>query len=281
MTQPDHVGGAGARLQLDPVPGVALRGDLPVNLDGERAAGGQDLQCQAVVDREHQAAVVGRVRRGRGDQQALDRWADDGAASGEAVGGRTGRGGDHDGVGGVADERVPGGAHRDEGGRVPRVADDGDVVEGGDDLVTEHGVHREPRLDGEPVLVDGGQRVGQVGHVHLGQETQLAEVHAEYRGGLPVRQPHGAQHRAVSAEADQQVGTLAKLHRGHRHGGAVQPADFRFDAQNLGLVTRCPAQNGLHRFGGITLRVQHQADDVHQAPLSCDMGPSYSGSRRS
>ncbi len=75
--QPDDVGGAGARPKFHPVPRFHVSGDLPVDLHGEPPAAGQDVQRQAVLDREHQAAVVGRMRCGRGDQQRLDRRADD------------------------------------------------------------------------------------------------------------------------------------------------------------------------------------------------------------
>jgi len=58
------------------------------------------------------------------------------------------------------------------------------------------------------------------GHVDLGQESELAEVHPEDRGPLPVGKPHGTQHRAVSAQAHQQVRPLSKFGGGHRLGGA-------------------------------------------------------------
>ncbi len=59
------MGGAAPRRQVDPIAAADMRGELSVDFHGEPAAGGADVQREAVVDREHQSAVVGRVRRGR------------------------------------------------------------------------------------------------------------------------------------------------------------------------------------------------------------------------
>ena len=158
---------------------------------------------------------------------------------------------------------MPGDPHRDHSGCLPGKADQGDVVEGGDDLAADDGIHRQPRLGRELLVVEGGERAGQVGHVNLGQEAELAEVDPEHGGALPVGQPHGAQHRAVPAEADDQVRTLAEFLRRDRDRGAVQPSDLRADTQDLRTLARSPVQDSGHGPGGITLRVQDQADDVH------------------
>jgi hypothetical protein len=211
MAEPDDAGGAGPRDQLDPLARSDFGGRDAVGLDGQPAAAGQDVQPELVGARDHQPAVVGRVRRHRRDHQRLDRRADDRAAGREAVGGRAGRGGDHDRVGRVADERVAPGPHRHRARLVAGEPDERDVVERRDGPVADHGVDGQPGFGGEGVGVDGGQGAGQVGHVHFGQEPQLAQVHPEHREPLPVGQPHGPQHGAVTAHADQQVGSLAQL----------------------------------------------------------------------
>jgi hypothetical protein len=95
---------------------------------------------------------------------------------------------------------MPGRRDRHRGGGVAWHPDHRDVVERGDALPGHHAVDGEPGLDREILGVDGRQRVGQVRHVHLGQEPEFAQVDAEHRGVPPVRQPHRAQHRAVPAE---------------------------------------------------------------------------------
>jgi hypothetical protein len=121
-------------------------------------------------------------------------------------------------------------AYRHHGGRLAGKADDRHVVERGHDLAVDHRIHREPGLHGELVLIDGRQRVGQVGHVDLREEAKLAEVHAEDGRILPVGKPHRPQHRAISAEADHQVRAAAQLSRGNGFRGAVEPLDLGVDA---------------------------------------------------
>jgi hypothetical protein len=113
------------------------------------------------------------------------------------------------------------------------------------------------------MVVDGGKRAGQVGHIHLGQETELAEVHPQHRRALPVGQPHGAQHRAVPAETDHQVRAPAEFGGRDSDRGAVQPFDLRVDAQHLGTLARSPVQDGGHRRGGISRGVQDKANGLH------------------
>jgi hypothetical protein len=267
VAEADHAGGAGPGHQLDPVAGADVGGGDAVGLDGELAAAGQDLQRQLIAGGEHQPAVVGRVRRDRRDDQALHRRADDRPAGREAVGGRAGRGGDHDRVGRVADERVRRGPHRDGGRLVPGEPDERDVVERRHGSVPDDRVDRQPGFGGVGVLVDRGQRAGQVGHVHLGQEPQLAQVHPEHREPLPVGQPHGAQHGAVAAHADQQVGPLAHLLGGHRVGAAGQPGQLAFDAENLDPALIGPVEHRGHRPAAVPFRMQQQAHHMHALTL--------------
>jgi hypothetical protein len=208
------------------------------------------------------------VRRGGRDKQRLDRRAHDRAARGEAVGGGPGgRGRDHR-VGRVADERLP--AHQDRHGGAALAGDAyrGHVVEGGDHHRADRRVDGQPRLDGEVLAVDGRQRGGQLGHVDLGEESELAEVDPEHQGRLPVGQPHRPQHRPVPAQADHQVAATAKLARGDRRCRAVQPLDLLPDAKDMGLVPRRPAKHCLNRLGRITLRMQDKPDRVHRESLS-------------
>jgi hypothetical protein len=185
------------------------------------------------------------------------------ATGGEAVRGRPGRRRDDDRVGRVADELVPGDADRDHRAAVARHPHHGHVVERGDRPAGENGVHGQPGLDGEPVAVDGRERFGEVRHVHLGQEAELAQVHAEHRGAVPVGQPHRAQHGPVPAEADQQVGPAGELRRGHRDRRAVQPGDLLGDAEDLDPAFRRPAEDRGDGRGRVTLRMQHQTGGVH------------------
>jgi hypothetical protein len=119
------------------------------------------------------------------------------------------------------------------GDLLAREPDERHVVERGDDLVFDHRVDGQPGFGAEVVLVDRGQRGRQVGYVHLGQEAQLAQVHPEHREPLPVGQPHGAQHGAVPAHADQQVGALTQFLGGHRGGAAGQVGQFVVDAEDF------------------------------------------------
>jgi hypothetical protein len=152
----DHAGGVGPRDQLDLVAGLNVGGGDAVGLDRELAATGQDVQAQLVLARDDQAAVVGRVRRDRRDHQGLHARADDRPAGREAVGGRAGRGGDHDRVGRVADERARRGPHRDGGRLVPGEPDERDVVERRHGSVPDGRVDRQPGFGGVGVLVDRG-----------------------------------------------------------------------------------------------------------------------------
>jgi hypothetical protein len=266
----DHAGRAGPRDQLDLVAGLDVGGGDAVGLDRELAAAGQDVQAQLVLARDDQAAVVGRVRRDRRDDQGLHPRADDRPAGREAVGGRAGRGRDHDRVGRVADEPVSCGAHRHRRGLVAGEPDERYVVERRDDLLVDDRVDGQPGFGGVGVLVDRGQRVGQVGHVHLGQEPQLAQVHPEHREPLPVGQPHGPQHGAVAAHADQQVGPLAQFLGGHRVGAAGQPGQLAVDAEDLDPALIGPVQYRGHRPAAVPLRMQHQPHDMHAHTL---LGP--------
>jgi hypothetical protein len=244
-----------------------------VGLDGQLAAPRQDVQPQLVLAGDHQPAVVGRVRRDRRDHQGLHSGADDRPAGREAVGGRAGRGRDHDRVGRVADERVACRPHRHVRGLMAREPDERDVVERRDDLLADDRVDGQSGFGGEGVPVDRGQRVRQVGHVHLGQEPQLAQVHPEHREPLPVGQPHGAQHGAVAAHADQQVGPLPQLLGGHRVGAASQPGQLAVDAEDLDPALIGPVQHRGHRPAAVPLRMQHQPHYVHALTLQRGRGP--------
>jgi hypothetical protein len=276
VAEADHAGGAGPRDQLDLVAGLNVGGGDAVGLDRELAAAGQDVEAQLVLARDDQAAVVGRVRRDRRDHQGLHARADDRPAGREAVGGRAGRGRDHDRVGRVADEPLPRGAHRHGRGLVAGEPDERDVVERRDDLLADDRVDGQPGFGGVGVLVDRGQRVGQLGHVHLGQEPQLAQVHPEHREPLPVGQPHGPQHGAVTAHADQQVGPLAQLLGGHRVGAAGQPGQFAVDAEDLDPALIGPVQHRGHRPAAVPLGMQHQPHNVHALTL---LGPRAARTR--
>jgi hypothetical protein len=119
------------------------------------------------------------------------------------------------------------------------------------------------------VTVDGRQRVGQVGHVHLGQEPEFAQVHPEHRGTLPVGQPHRTQHGPVPAEAHQQVRPATELGRGDRYRRAVQPPDLVLDAEYLDAPAPRPAEHRGDRRRGVTPWVQHKTGRVHLTkPLS-------------
>jgi len=272
-TETDHTGGAGPRGQLDQVAGSDIHGGDAVGLDGQLAAAGQDLQAQLIAGGEHQPAVVGRVRCHRRDHQALHPRTDDRAAGREAVSRRPGGRRDHDRVGRVTDERVPRGAHGDGGRLVPGEPDERDIVERRDDPVPDERVDRQPGFGGVGVRVDRGQRAGQVGHVHLSQEPQLAQVHPEHREPLPVGQPHGAQHGAVAAHADQQVGPLAHLLGGHRIGAAGQPGQLALDAENLDPALIGPVQHRGHRPAAVPFRMQQQPHHMHALTLQRRRGP--------
>jgi hypothetical protein len=117
------------------------------------------------------------------------------------------------------------------------------------------------------VTVDGRERVGQVRYVHFGQKAEFAQVHPEYGGALPVRQPHRAQHGPVPAEADQQVRPATELSRGDRDRSTVQPADLLLDAEDLDAPARRPVEHRGDRRRGVTPRVQHEAGRVHVSGL--------------
>ena len=55
------------------------------------------------------------------------------------------------------------------------------------------------------------QRRAQPGRFDLGEVAEHADVDAEERHGRAVEQAHGAQHRAVAAEADDEVGLVERL----------------------------------------------------------------------
>jgi hypothetical protein len=266
------VGRAGPRDQLDLVTRLHLRGRDAVGLHGQPAAAGQDLQAQLVGAGDDQPAVIRRVRGDRGHDQALDARADDRAAGRETVRGRARRGGHHQRVGGVTDERVARGQHPHGGDLLAREPDERHVVERRDDPVCDHRVDGQPGFGAEVVLVDRGQRGRQVRHVHLSQEPQLAQVHPEHREPLPVSQPHGAQHGAVPAHADQQVGALAQLLGGHRGGAAGQLGQLVVDPEDLDPALIGPVEHRGHRPAAVPFRMQQQPDDVHALTLQ---GPAW------
>ena len=113
------------------------------------------------------------------------------------------------------------------------------------------------------MIIDRGQRAGQIGHVHFGQEAELAEVHPENGGALPVSQPHGAQHGAVATETDQQVGAPGQFLGRNRLGGAGYPLHLRVDAEDLYPPAHGPVQNRADRPAAVAFGVQNQAHDVH------------------
>jgi hypothetical protein len=269
VAEADDAGRAGPRDQLDPVARFDVGGGDAVRLDGQLAAARQDVQPQLVLARDHQPAVVGRVRCDRRDHQSLHLRADDRPAGREAVGGRAGRRRDHDRVGRVADERVARGPHLHGRGLAAGEPDERDVVERRDDLLVDDRVDGQPGFGGVGMLVDRGQRVGQFGHVHLSQEPQLAQVHPEHREPLPVGQPHGPQHGAVAAHADQQVGPLPQLLGGHGVSGAGQPGQLGVDAEDLDPALIGPVQHRGDRPAAVPVGMQHQPHDVHALTLQC------------
>jgi hypothetical protein len=126
--------------QLDLVAGSDIHGGDPVGLDGQPAAAGQNVQPELVLARDHQPAVVGRVRRDRRNHQGLHPRADDRPAGREAVGGRAGRRRDHDRVGRIADEPPSRGPYRHRGCLAPGEPDERDVVERRDDPLADNRV---------------------------------------------------------------------------------------------------------------------------------------------
>jgi hypothetical protein len=267
------VGRAGPRDELDLVTRLHLCGRDAVRFHGQPAAAGQDFQAQLVGAGDHQPAVVRRVRGDWRHDQAFDSRADDRAAGREAVRGRARRGRHHQRVGGVTDERVARGQHPQSGDLLPREPDERHVVERRDDLVCDHRVDGQPGFGAEVVPVDRGQRVRQVGHINLGQEPQLAQVHPEYREPLPVGQPHGAQHGAVPAHADQQVGALTQLLGGHRGRAAGQVGQLAVDPEDLDPALIGPVEYRGHRPAAVPFRMQQQPDDAHALTLQGPAGP--------
>jgi exopolyphosphatase/guanosine-5'-triphosphate,3'-diphosphate pyrophosphatase len=64
LAEPDHAGAAGPRPKVNALSCLDVAGDLPVDLDGQPSGGRQQLQRDGVLDRQHDAAVVRRMRRG-------------------------------------------------------------------------------------------------------------------------------------------------------------------------------------------------------------------------
>jgi hypothetical protein len=165
------------------------------------------------------------------------------------------------------------GQHPQSGDLLAREPDERHVVERRDDPVGDHRVDGQPGFGAEVVLVDRGQRGRQVGHINLGQESQLAQVHPEYREPLPVGQPHGAQHGAVPAHADQEVGAPAQLLGGHWGGAAGQLGQLVVDPEDLDPALIGPVEYRGHRPAAIPFRMQQQPDDVHALTLQGPAGP--------
>jgi hypothetical protein len=113
------------------------------------------------------------------------------------------------------------------------------------------------------VAIHERERFGELGHVDFGEEPELAQVHAEHRGALLVSQPHGAQHRAVSAEADDEVGTAPEFLGADGDSGAAEPLDLRVDAEDLDGSLLGPVEDGGHRLGGVAFGMQDYADGMH------------------
>jgi hypothetical protein len=145
--------------------------------------------------------------------------------------------------------------------------DERDVVERGDQLVSDHGVDGQARFGGELVIVDRGERVGQVGHVDFGQESELAQVHPE--DGDRCRSASRMARSIVPSppRLTSRSARFPELGGGHRLGGAGQPADLGVDAEDLDIPAGRPFQDRPDGPAAVPLRVQHH-------PTTC-MGSSY------
>ena len=193
--------------------------------------------------------------RDRGEQQRVQPGGDDRPAGREAVGGRAGRGGHHDPVGGVAGERpAVAEADRDRGQPLPGRLLQDDVVDGqvlGDLLaVDQHaGGQGGAPLDPVPAGPDGVEGVAEAVGLDLGQEPEPAGVDPQRRHLLGQDHPERPQQGAVPAERHHQVepaGELVRLDgraRPRRCSPAPRPGSAaRSRARRPTRPAACPAR---------------------------------------
>ncbi len=241
-----------------------------VGLDGEVAAVRQDLQVEPFAAGQEHRAVERGMRGHGGDQQPLRVGGDDRPAGGEAVRGGAGRRGDDDRVGGVGHEGLALDPYGDRRGLVSRAAQEHDVIERRLLGAPEAGVDAGAGLQREPVGVDGIEGGRQFRYVDLGEEAQASDVDPQDRRVAPGREPHGAQHGAVPAEADQQVGARGHLLGPDRNGLAADPGHLRRQPQDFRPPGPAPADHGVHggRAGALGVEDQpHRADESHPGHL--------------
>jgi hypothetical protein len=106
----------------------------------------------------------------------------------------------------------------------------------------QNGIDRQPGLGSELARGDSRERAWQFTHVNLSEETEFAQVHAEDRRALPVGQPHGPEHGAVPAEADDQVRSPAEVPGRYGHDVVSGPVYLVLQAEHLGVLAGGPVQ---------------------------------------
>ena len=229
---------------------------------------GEHPQAQAMARIQHHRAVEHGVRRRRSDEDPVHRRGDDGAAGGEVVGRRAGRGGDDHRVGRIADEVPALDDERHRGRSLTRRPHHHDVVEPGEPLGPDHGVEGAARLELVVAGGDGVERGGQVGDVDLGQEPEFAQVHPEHGRAGAVDEAHGSQDGAVSAQADDQVRPPGELVAGNRDGGAAQAVDLLGQAEDGDVPSSRPTEDGVDDIGRSAARVEDDPEgpDVAHRP---------------
>ena len=144
-------------------------------------------------------------------------------------------------------------AHGDD---LPRHPHDHNVVEGAEDVIPDGDVQGGPAFHREATFAYGGKGGMEIGHIHLGQESEFAEIDAKYGDGVFAGQLHGPKDGAVATQRHQKIGSLRHFGFGYRHGSAVQPGDLLVQAHDGDLVPLGPGQDTVHRGGDIAKRVQ-------------------------
>lgn len=285
----------------DPVAGVEHPAQLAVDADGGLARVGQHPQGDGLVRRGDDAAVEGHVGRDGSEDDRVHVRGEHGTAGGEAVGGRSGGGGDGEGVRRVGGQPPSGEIDADADLTVTGQFLQDDVVQGrdvqchppavtfrrvGSDLrrrqggpppVAEHGLHRSgdlqdpggthgqrhPFLDDGLPLVDRLQRPRDVGRRHLGEEPDLAEVDTQHVRTALDGDPGATQEGAVATERDDEVRVAGRL---RFLASAATPLVLGPDV-DLGAPDSSRVAPVVHGAGGIAGRrpplVDDQADTVH------------------
>ena len=105
---------------------------------------------------------------------------------------------------------------------------------------------------------------GRSGTSTSARKPSLPRLTPSTGASLAVREPHGAQHGAVAAEAHDQVGAPREFVRGNGSRGAVEPGDLVADAVDGRAVPGGPVEDGRDRLRGVALGVQYYADVVHR-----------------